>query len=54
MKVIEKFLWFFLGAVTAVAFLYSCMVVPSIINKHKERKEEKEAEAAAKETVEPV
>ena len=46
MKVIEKFLWFFLGAVTAVAFLYSCMVVPSIINKYKERKE-KEAEAAA-------
>lgn len=53
MKVIEKFLWFFLGAVTAVAFLYSCMVVPSIVEKHKERKEKK-AEAAAEESVEPV
>ena len=43
MKVIERILWFFLGAIVAVGFLYSCMVVPTTIAKYKERKLKKEA-----------
>lgn len=52
MKVVEKILWFFIGAATAVAFLYSCMVVPSIVEKYKFKKAAKAEASAAEEAAE--